>query len=1062
MKPIKLIISAFGPYADRMPEIDFESLGDKGIFLISGDTGAGKTTIFDAICFALYGETSGVYRNTRNLRSEYAKPTAQSFVDFYFSHQGKQFHIYRQPSYDRPKQRGEGVITEKEKAEFYCENEKPIEGTTSVNNAVRELLRIDFKQFKQIAMIAQGEFWELLNASTDDRTKILRTIFMTSGYQNMENKLKERRCASLSRKIKMEDSIIQYFREAAAPEESERQAELSAMQDTAEKSRSTWNLPDMLKILADIISGDRTALEELQKEFTAQNAILSEKTRAYHTAHANNAFLIRYEEAKEKRRRLEEKKDKIEKLVALLERQKAAVHKVKPVFDLLKEKERDLKILGENISLKAGELADAEAKSLAAEEVLRMALEKAPLAEELRLKAGKLKEDMEKYTARDQLLLGVSALEKESESLDEEENVLLAREKALRERIQELDQTVKNLRNSAAQLVRVRNEGKDLASLKEELTDVTANAIPAYRKAAKSLLKKQENFLKAQTAYHDAADLRKRCGDLLDNCRAGILAQGLREGQKCPVCGSTHHPEPAVLSTQSVSEDEYAEIQEKEELAGQAKEKALAEAEAAKTKTATLEEQLRIRILRTIGENQPEGEVTLPKELEELFSLVADKQQEAEEKITANERLETKLAHDCAVHDRAALDLEKARGEESEDLEKAKKEYLYRREANRSRLIEKRAALEEYEKLEFPSLDAAHKEQKKTEQEARFILEAIDSARSVKQEADARKTGIEATINTMKDSLAQQEGKTRECRENLTLTFQKNRMTSEEEFHRLLASEEEMADTEKRILDYEQAVRTNRDLLEQAERDAAGRASVDEDILLEDLKKQNDIVEELRRRSTEIEHRFQNNERVRRNISVQAEALDTCRRESERYGRLCDLVAGNISNRAKVTFEQYIQAAGFDNIIAAANRRLLPMSDGQYELFRKDDSNDKKSKTILNLEVQDHFTGHRRPVGSLSGGESFKASLSLALGLSDTVSSHIGGVQMDALFVDEGFGTLDRKSIENAMDILLSLSGANKLIGIISHREELLESIPRQIRVKKTKSGSQIEVDTGF
>ena len=171
---------------------------------------------------------------------------------------------------------------------------------------------------------------------------------------------------------------------------------------------------------------------------------------------------------------------------------------------------------------------------------------------------------------------------------------------------------------------------------------------------------------------------------------------------------------------------------------------------------------------------------------------------------------------------------------------------------------------------------------------------------------------------------------------------------------------------------------------------------------------------------------------------------------------------GDIPNKAKITFEQYIQAAGFDNIIAAANRRLLPMSEGQYELYRKEDSNDKKSKTILNLEVQDNFTGHRRPVGNLSGGESFKASLSLALGLSDTVSSNLGGVQMDALFVDEGFGTLDRKSIENAMDILINLSGTDKLVGIISHREELMENIPQQIRVTKTKNGSRIEIDSGF
>ena len=164
MKPIKLMISAIGPYAGELPEIEFSAFEEKGLFLISGDTGAGKTTIFDAICFALYGTTSGTYRDTKNLRSEYAGDLVQSYVDFYFSHQGREFHIFRQPSYERQKQRGIGKIVEKEKAVFYEEGQAPIEGLTQVNHAVKELLHIDEKQFKQIVMIAQGEFWNLLNA----------------------------------------------------------------------------------------------------------------------------------------------------------------------------------------------------------------------------------------------------------------------------------------------------------------------------------------------------------------------------------------------------------------------------------------------------------------------------------------------------------------------------------------------------------------------------------------------------------------------------------------------------------------------------------------------------------------------------------------------------------------------------------------------------------------------------------------------------------------------------------------------------------------------------------
>lgn len=211
MKPVKLIVSAFGPYADTMPEIEFDRFEDKGLFLISGDTGAGKTTLFDAISFALYGTSSGTYRDTKNLRSEYAKDGTESFVDFYFTHQGADYHIKRYPAYERKKQRGQGVVLEKEKAILYCGNNTPIEGIQQVNSAVKELLHIDDRQFKQIAMIAQGEFWSLLNAKTEQRTEILRTIFQTSGYKSIEYKLKDRLDRSYKERTGNEMSIIQYF-----------------------------------------------------------------------------------------------------------------------------------------------------------------------------------------------------------------------------------------------------------------------------------------------------------------------------------------------------------------------------------------------------------------------------------------------------------------------------------------------------------------------------------------------------------------------------------------------------------------------------------------------------------------------------------------------------------------------------------------------------------------------------------------------------------------------------------------------------------------------------------
>ena len=280
---------------------------------------------------------------------------------------------------------------------------------------------------------------------------------------------------------------------------------------------------------------------------------------------------------------------------------------------------------------------------------------------------------------------------------------------------------------------------------------------------------------------------------------------------------------------------------------------------------------------------------------------------------------------------------------------------------------------------------------------------------------------------------------------------------SDEELKEYAVPEEEIADAEQVLSDYEKKVSGNRLQLEQAGKDASGRKRIDIMILKEQVSEQDSRVEALRKQHGETVYRLRGNQERYDRILRLSKDLAKVQEQYQNCRNLYHLVRG-ITRNGKITLEQYVQADGFERIIRLANRRLYPMSGGQFELFRRDDAPGKKSSTFLDLEVLDNYTGHRRPVGTLSGGESFMASLSLALGLSDTVSSNAGGVQMDALFIDEGFGTLDRKSIESAMEILLGLSGTSKLVGIISHREELVENIPQQIRVTKTKDGSCVEV----
>lgn len=1062
MKPVKLIISAFGPYADEMPVINFEPFEKKGLFLICGDTGAGKTTIFDAICFALYGETSGSFRDTKNLRSEYASLSAESFVDFSFTHQGKEYRIYRKPSYDRPKQRGEGMITEKERAELYCEDKVPIEGTTQVNHAVIELLKIDFKQFKQIAMIAQGEFWDLLNASTEDRTKILRTIFMTSGYERMQYKLKERKNASFSEKKKTEDSIVQYFRDAEVPEDSGLEEVLRSLQEEADSSDSAWNLEEMLNVLTDIISADAAALKNTQKELHTEKQTGEEKKKALHNAQTNNEFLQRFRKFTEEKDKLDAKEAEIKELELLTERQKTAVRKLKPMHDTLKKEEREASETERELTGKKEELTKIKSRGDQAEEALKKSLEGEARAEAQKKTAERLKEDIPKYEKRDALISEMEALKKEEACLDKEEKTLREDEEKLKCKIDHLGAVIKDLEKCAPRRVEVQNRGKELQTLEAGMKEILEQDIPEHKKKKQELKVKQDAFRLAQEQFEDVSEERRRCEHVLENCRAGILAQHLEEGKKCPVCGSTHHPEPAVLPEETASEEKLKELREIEESAKEAKDSSCIKAEKAKMALESHEEQLRNRILTSMKQVDHIADLSENVSIEHFYEKISSAWDVVKEQILDNEKLEKQLEEDCRTYEKAVQDIETARGKETEDLMTRKEDLDERKRKNQTHFVEKKTALKEYDNLAFPDLETAVKEQKKAEQEAEGIFEAIEKAKTAKQQADTKKAETEAALGVLETRFQSLRVLTEESRSNFRNLLMEENFASEEAFLEFLTDENEIAENEKKINEYKQAVQTNIQQLNQARLDAEGKMEMAEDQLKKESEEQDHRIETIRKHCTQIENRLEKNKRIKEKISSQRSSLEKFQEEYNRCTRLYDLITGNISNRAKITFEQYIQAAGFEHIIAAANRRLLPMSDGQYELFRKDDSENKRGKTILNLEVQDHFTGHRRPVGSLSGGESFKASLSLALGLSDTVSSNLGGVQMDALFVDEGFGTLDKKSIENAMDTLVRLSGANKLVGIISHREELMENIPQQIKIKKTKEGSRIDIDTGF
>ncbi|MCR5702727.1 MAG: SMC family ATPase [Lachnospiraceae bacterium] len=1065
MKPIKLIMSAFGPYADEMPAIDFTDFEDKGLFLISGDTGAGKTTIFDAICYALYGKTSGSYRDTKNLRSEYAKDSVRSFVDFYFSHQGKEYHICREPSYERINRNGKKT-EEKEKVTFYYPDGSSVEGTRNVDGTkeelgvVRELLHVDEKQFKQIAMIAQGEFWDLLNAKTDERTKILRTIFQTSCYNSIEYKLKDRMDASYKLKANTENSIIQYFDDVCVDSEDGLAEQLSNLQLSAKKSGSAWNLEEIIEVVEMLIKSDKERLNVSKKELSEAEKKHEDSKKELAIAETNNDFIKKLENLRTKEKELNEKKKDIDEKEALLIRQKLATREVNPVYLSWKEKADAIKELKEKISGKNSDVKEAVKKAKEAEVAFEKAKNDKPEADKLQKFVDKIAEEEAKYQQRFELSAEIDKLKKSAETFAEEEKELKEREDKLKDRIIALKETQKNLKGTPEKLAEVRSMGKDLAKLLDDINKIIDEKLPDWDKKKNALKIKQDKFQEAREKFEDAKVEREKAERILENCRAGILANGLEDGQKCPVCGSVHHPELAKIPSEAVTEEEFNLLKDKETKLQKEKNDSNTEAEKDKTALEQFEDRLRVDILDCL-ENKLIGSDDSYAEFAELIKSIKEARKLVEDKITLNANEQNTLEKNNKELTKADSDLEKAQGEETETLNKDKENFTAKKQDTEKVKAEKEAVLKTLEDLSFDSWEQARAEQEKAEKRIDTITSVLENTDKDKKEADKRLASEQSSIKTMEESLVKEEKEEKTRMKKLDESISRCEFTSVDEMLKFVLSETDISEIDKEIVEYKQEVATNKKQIEDAEKDAKGREVIDIEALKEKCQAGEREVSGKRSIVNVIENRLDCNKDKLDKITSQESQLEKARKENGLCTRLYNLVKGTTGN-GKITLEQYIQAAGFDGIIAAANRRLLPMSDGQYELYRQEDSLGKKSNTFLDLEVLDNFTGHRRPVGNLSGGESFKASLSLALGLSDKVSSDMGGIQMDALFVDEGFGTLDRKSIESAMDILVNLSGTKKLVGIISHREELMENIPQQIRVKKTKNGSQLTTEIGL
>ncbi|MBQ6621827.1 MAG: SMC family ATPase [Mogibacterium sp.] len=1060
MKPIKLRICAFGPYAGEVPEIRFDRFEERRLFLISGDTGAGKTTIFDAICYALYGTTSGSYRDTDNLRSEYAADDAETYVDFYFSHQGKEYHVRRSPFYMRKKLRGEGLAEHKATAVFYEEDKPPVEGLKSVNAAVNELLHIDEKQFKQIAMIAQGEFQKLLHASSEDRTKILRTIFMTENYKKIEFLLKERMDKSNGKRLRMEQSIVQHFGDVAAEEGSPLAAELQILQENARVTGSAWNAQEMTAVIDRIREADAAREAEATRRLSEQTAVLDGHKSRLATAEHNNMLLLKARLLREEQAALERKRAEIDRVRETLARQKTATYTIAPVYRSWESKKNERIRIARDIRTASAELERLTDLASAAEARFTAAQERQPEADELRKAADRIAEDQDKYVRRDDLRKEVKKLSAQQDELTEAQRRAAEREDALKQQIAAWQQTVRELQEKPAELTEWMSREKAIGALRTDLGKARAQKAGDWQKQSALLERLQQKYEAAREAYDLARAAKEDAETRFERSRAGLLASRLTEGQKCPVCGSTHHPEPAPLAPDSITEEALRTLRDEEESARGAKDAALLKAETQKTALEEAEKSLRAELFRCLKSELLGTSLGEEVATADLLEAARTSYEALGARIRTAQAKKFELEAACDTLRETQDRLDEAQTDGFPAIEQKKAQAGKDLQAVSLTLVDRSAALNTIGELGYPDWDSARKAQKAAAQRAAKITEEIKAATEAVTKAKTAVAEQNASIGTLQGTLTQTGAEEQKRHAELTELVQTSGFESPEEMTGFIVEEVVLIANENRVSDFDTSVVVNRTQLKEADEAAAGRTFMDVESIQREIDTAEAEAETIRTEISRITSRTGINNDKKQQIETLAPELEAARKEYGILKRLSDLVRGQ-TRGAKITLEQYVQATGFDGIIRAANRRLLPMSDGQFELFRREDSASRKSNQSLDLEVLDNHTGHRKPVGNLSGGESFKASLSLALGLSDTVSSNLGGIRMDALFIDEGFGTLDKRSIENALEILLNLSSANKLVGIISHREELKENIPQQIKVTKTRTGSAIEIDMG-
>ncbi|HXH12684.1 MAG TPA: SMC family ATPase [Alphaproteobacteria bacterium] len=1017
MRPLRLILHAFGPYAGEQI-LDFRQLGKHSFFLIHGPTGSGKTTILDAICFALYGETSGMgrdHRDPKHMRSDHANPSRPTAVTFDFALGEETYRVFRSPEQERPRRRGQGTTTERPQATLWRRTgllDDREEGSVlaaqwgRVTQEIERLLGFRSEQFRQVVMLPQGQFRQLLLASSPERQEIFETLFQTEMYRRIEAGLKDAAkeiAEAIAGHQRRRDLILE---QAAAASEAELVARRQA---TTEHLAASHRHVETLRRIE----------QEAHQRLTAGHQIAAQIKEREEAEAALQELARRGDEFAAKRTTL----DLARKAATLLDAERELSQTIQQMAELQR------KVLSARESLQRAETArEAAAQRLRTEQQREAEREDAQQQltrlTDLTAKVIEWEQARQAFEeAARQLSQRTHERDTAARQLEDWQRTLTDRQRALTEAQRLADQV--DARRLAAQAAeQALQQRRQLLEAQRELT-----------RAAGKLQAIRARLTEAERAVAQSRELLNALETAWLTGQAAVLAQQLIPGAPCPVCGSTEHPAPARSDRELPTE--AAVVQRR---------KAVQQLEVTRDrigKEETEQERLVVQWQSTIR--------LLEEGLGELrqtdVSGLAARAAEARQSLAAAEEarvrvpvLEGEIARlqEAAVGLKAELAAAEERLREAIAWHAGAQAVLGDRASDIPEPLRDRRALEQA------------KEQAATT--VRLLKQALDTAQQEMSEATQAVVACETALNAALESAEQGKGRAEALRSAFAGRLQAAGFADEAEFQAAKRSPAEIDHLEASIRRYEGDVRAARDRMERAQQAAKDLVAPDIEALDRAFQKAKADLEAGIKAETALNEQLKQLNGWLEGLRKAAHELESLEARYAVVGRLADVANGQ--NPFGMTFQRFVLAALLDDVLIAASERLKLMSKGRFHLQRTTVRGDRRAAAGLDLEVYDTYTGTTRPVNTLSGGESFLASLALALGLADVVQAYAGGIHLDTIFVDEGFGSLDPEALDLAFRALVDLQRGGRLVGIISHVPELKERIDVRLEVSRTQRGS--------